>query len=316
MTIQEKKFVPVMLTPFTNEGKIDIKGLSLLTEYYIQNGAKGLFANCQSSEMFELTPEERLQIVDQVVQVAAGRVPVVAAGNFGNTINEQAGFVTKVYSLGVQAVILLTNQLVAPNETEDTLEKNILQLLELTPNIPVGFYECPVPYKILLSPDLLGRLVNTGRVIYHKDTCLDLNQVLLKNKKCEKEPQFGLYDAYMVHAVASLKGGSKGLSCIQGNYFPELVAWLCTNYNNNTMQDKVELVQQFFIDEMEIMHKYYPTSAKYFLQNRGVAISPYTRKAGNAIVPDEVKTEMDNLAEKYQALLQIITNRMVEQLLH
>ncbi len=38
-----------------------------------------------------------------------------------------------------------------------------------------------------------------------------------------KNPDFGLYDAYMVHAIESLKAGSAGLSCIQGNFFPELI---------------------------------------------------------------------------------------------
>ncbi len=314
MMSKEKKFVPVMLTPFHEDGSIDIKGLSILTEYYLQNGAKGLFANCQSSEMFELMPSERLQIIDQVVQVVAGRVPVVAAGNFGNTIIEQAVFVKKVYSLGVQAVILLTNQLVKAGETEHILEQNIMELLQLTPDVPVGFYECPVPYKIIISPELLGRLVKTGRVIYHKDTCLDLKQVLLKNEFCKTEQQFGLYDAYMVHAIASLRGGSKGLSCIQGNYFPELVTWLCAHYNNDTMQEKVQLVQQFFIDEMEVMHKHYPMSAKYYLQSKGLPMSTYTRNTGNAIVSDEVKNEMSHLAERYRLLLETITNRVAEQL--
>jgi 4-hydroxy-tetrahydrodipicolinate synthase len=59
----ERKFVPVMLTPFKENGEIDLDGLTSLTELYIQAGAKGLFANCQSSEMFYLSDEERLSIV-------------------------------------------------------------------------------------------------------------------------------------------------------------------------------------------------------------------------------------------------------------
>jgi len=39
----------------------------------------------------------------------------------------------------------------------------------------VGFYECPVPYKRVLTPTQLKGFVETGRVIYHKDTCLDIS---------------------------------------------------------------------------------------------------------------------------------------------
>jgi len=303
----EKKFVPVMLTPFNENGAIDFDALTTLTQYYLEAGAKGLFANCQSSEMFDLSPEERLQVIAHVVRVAEGKVPVVAAGNFGTSISEQALFVNKVYAQGVQAVILLTNQLVKADEQEDLLEAHIMELLSLTGDIPVGFYECPVPYKITLSPALLGRLVNTGRVIYHKDTCLDLSLVQKKNELTAKSAAFGLYDAYMAHAVYSLEAGTAGLSCIQGNYFPELVAWLCCNYNNQALTKEVQMVQQFFVDEMQVIHEDYPVSAKYFLQKKGLPVSTYVRKNGNTIVSGITIQRMDQLYNRYNALAQNIS---------
>ena len=57
-----KGFIPVMLTPFLESGEIDYEGLKLLTELYMRAGSAGLFANCLSSEMYELTEDERLAI--------------------------------------------------------------------------------------------------------------------------------------------------------------------------------------------------------------------------------------------------------------
>ncbi|RZJ89994.1 MAG: dihydrodipicolinate synthase family protein, partial [Chryseobacterium sp.] len=57
----QKGFIPVMLTPFLSNGNIDYPALTQLTEIYLQAGASGLFANCLSSEMFELSDEERIQ---------------------------------------------------------------------------------------------------------------------------------------------------------------------------------------------------------------------------------------------------------------
>lgn len=45
---------PVMLTPFCPNGEVDFAGLEKLTDWYIDNGSSGLFAVCQSSEMFHL----------------------------------------------------------------------------------------------------------------------------------------------------------------------------------------------------------------------------------------------------------------------
>lgn len=49
---------PVMLTPFTEDNEVDENGLRVLVDWYIDNGVKGLFAACQSSEIFNLTFEE------------------------------------------------------------------------------------------------------------------------------------------------------------------------------------------------------------------------------------------------------------------
>lgn len=43
---------PVMLTPF-RENKVDYDSLKRLVEWYIQSGAAGLFAACQSSEIIK-----------------------------------------------------------------------------------------------------------------------------------------------------------------------------------------------------------------------------------------------------------------------
>src|SRR5215210_6920112 len=95
-----KKFIPVMLTPFKANGEVDYNGLTQLTEYYLKAGAQGLFANCLSSEMYELTETERIQVVKHVIEVANGAVPVVATGTFQGTLNEQAEFIKRIYNLG------------------------------------------------------------------------------------------------------------------------------------------------------------------------------------------------------------------------
>ena len=302
----EKKFIPVMLTPFKKDGSIDFEALTALTNYYLNSGAKGLFANCQSSEMFDLTPGERLGIIEHVMKITDNRVPVVAAGNFGDTVRQQAGFIKQVYDTGVNAVIVFTGLLAGEKEEDNILEHRINELLSLTEGVPLGFYECPLPYKRILPPQLLEQLVQTGRIVYHKDTCLNIAQVKEKNRLCAGVNGFGLYDAYMVHAVESLGAGSAGLSCIQGNYFPELVVWLCNNYNNPALQEQVLLVQQFFIDEMEVMHRHYPQSAKYFLQQAGLPLTTYVRNKSGSEVPELVKKEMGDLILRYRRIAQML----------
>lgn len=296
----KKGFIPVMLTPFHNDGSIDYKTLTALTEMYLKSGVTGLFANCLSSEMFELSDAERIQLTKHVVDIVDGQVPIVATGTFEGTIAEQADFSKKIYGTGIDAVILISGLLAKENDSDAVFESNVHQFLDLTPGIPTGFYECPVPYKRVLSAAQLEDFVNTGRVIYHKDTCLDINQIKAK-LSVVKNPDFGLYDAYMVHAIESLKAGSAGLSCIQGNFFPELIVWICDNYNDPTKADELAAVQQFLESNMGVMHEVYPIVAKYTLQKRGLPISNFTRRAVGDFTPI-VKNAVDKLQQDYDIL--------------
>ena len=76
----EKKFPngmwPVMLTPLQQNGDVDYPALEELINWYIKEGSSGLFAVCQSSEMFYLSMEEREELTRFIKKAANGRVPV------------------------------------------------------------------------------------------------------------------------------------------------------------------------------------------------------------------------------------------------
>lgn len=293
-------FIPVMLTPFLESGEVDYEGLKTLTEFYLNAGSAGLFANCLSSEMYELSEQERIDVTRTVVEQVAGRVPVVATGTFGGSITTQAEFVKRIYSTGVDAVIVISGLIAAEDESDEVFLKNALELIQATGDIPLGFYECPVPYKRLIPSTILEKLVETGKVVYHKDTSLDLEEVKRRIQVAEGY-QFGLYDAYMVNAATSLRAGAAGLSCIQGNIYPELVVWICDHFNDPERQEDVKRVQEFFIDSMDIVHTVYPTIAKYSLQKRGLPISTYTRR-DVGVLTDGLKLEMDELLTKIEKI--------------
>lgn len=300
---KKQGYVPVMLTPFNeSSGAIDYDGLTRLTELYLKAGVTGLFANCLSSEMYELTDAERIQVVQHVLNVVDGTVPVVAAGTFGGPLPSQADFIKRMNNTGVDAVVIITSIMAKETEPDDILDDRIFQLLQLTGDVMLGLYECPVPYKRVISAKQLQQFVATGRMLYLKDTSLDIEQVRAKLSAVKEYP-FGLYDAYAAHAVESLHAGSAGLSCIQGNFFPELIVWLCDNYADDALKEQVNRVQQLLIDNMDVVHHVYPIIAKYFLQKRGLGISTFTRrKVGD--FTSAVRQDIDKLYSDFHNIQQ------------
>src|SRR3954464_14661897 len=116
-----KKFVPVMITPFNLKAKIDFDVVSRLIDFYLAAGVKGFFANCLSSEMFSISEDERLELTKHIVDYVNGRVPVVATGSFGLTIEDKAEFTKRIYNTGVDAVILITGHYANVDDSEEVL---------------------------------------------------------------------------------------------------------------------------------------------------------------------------------------------------
>ena len=97
---QEYKGVwPVLITPYNDDLSIDIDGYRKMLEWYSSLDLGGVYANCQSSEMFELTDDERILLITEALKVVDGKFPVVATGNFGDNIDEHIEFVKKLLML-------------------------------------------------------------------------------------------------------------------------------------------------------------------------------------------------------------------------
>jgi 4-hydroxy-tetrahydrodipicolinate synthase len=295
----EKKFVPVMITPFCDNLEIDYDALACLIEFYLSAGVKGLFANCLSSEMFSITSTERLQLTRFVVRQVNGRVPVVATGSFGATIYQKAEFIKEIYDTGISGVILITSHFAKPSDTDVELLKNIETVLQHTNNISLGLYECPAPYKRILSSAVFEQLIKTGRFIYHKDTCLDINQIKAKLQQVPSGNMLEFYDAHTPNAMHSIQSGATGMSSISGNFYPEIMVWMCNNANN---PDKLEAVRwlQNELDRVDpFIHHAYPLSSKHFLQKRGLSININSRVYVHQLTKEQVIT-LDNIYEQYQ----------------
>jgi len=296
-SVGDKKYVPVMITPYKQNGQIDFDTLSKLIELYTAAGAKGFFANCASSEMYALSPDERLALTKYVVKHAGKNMSVVSTGSFGETLNEKAEFTKKIYELGVNGVITITSHFAKQDESDEVLMKNYDAFFKLTNNIPLGTYECPSPYKRVLTPEVFTFLLKSGRMVYHKDTTIDFDKVkvkidLAKNTKLE------FYDACIANTMYSLQEGAKGMSPICGNLYPEIVGWMCNNSTNPDKQQDVKYIQEQLTKTEDLIGQNYPLSAKYFLHKRGLPIELISRTNKQPLT-DKQKEVLDEVYKTF-----------------
>lgn len=282
---------PVMLTPFTGENEVDYESLGRLVDWYIEAGVAGLFADCQSSEMFYLSLKERVDIASFVKEKAAGRVPVVASGHISDSLKDQAAELNAVAATGVDAVILITNRLAGEEESDEIWLQNLQTLLEKLPSdLPLGFYECPYPYKRVLSPALLKWCANTGRFYFIKDTSCDIG-VMKAKLDVIRGTNLKLFNANTSTLLETLRLGASGFSGVMANFHPELYVRLIREYKQEP--DTSRTLADFLTMASFIERQVYPVNAKYYQKQIGNFKTIRTRTKDAALLNETCILETD-----------------------
>lgn len=294
---------PTMVTPF-RDGKIDECAVKQLVEYYIASGCQGVFAVCQSSEMSHLSLRERAGLAKSVVDAANGRISVVASGHVSDGIAAQAEEINAIWDAGVDVVTLVTNRLDINNEGDDKWLANMDKLLSLIPDdIAIGLYECPNPYKRLLSDRLLDWCMESGRISFIKDTCCCPDTIEQRLNKA-KGSDLMFFNANGQTLLHSLRHGAVGYTGIMANFCPELLCWLYENFDKQP--DVAEIVSNVFSMMASTENCYYPMTAKYALQLAGVDITLDTRSLISKDLPEYQRL----IVRQIRQLAQYITDKV------
>lgn len=280
---------PTMITPFTEKNTIDYHALEQMVEWYIQKKSDGLFAVCQSSEMFFLSEKERYEIASFVKKTAGDRIPVIASGHISSTIDKQIEELKMMASTGIDALVLITNAMAGENENDDVWKKNTEKIISQVPDIPLGLYECPYPYKRLIKPDILKWCADTGRFFFLKDTSCKIEDIKAKIDAVKKTP-LKLFNANSATLLESLRAGAFGYSGIMGNIHPDIYAWLCDNWMESN--EKSEEIQAFLGVTSVFERQLYPLNAKYYQQMEGIDINLISRSHRGSYLTESNKKEL------------------------
>lgn len=265
---------PTMITPYTEDNKLDFKAIEEIVDYYRRSGCVGIFAVCQSSEMYFLTDHEKKELMKCVSQVSGGELQLVASGHTADDIDTQIRQLALMAENGAHASVMVLNRLAKQNEKESVVKKNIETILNTLPDITFGIYECPYPYKRIASPDLMRWCAETGRIVFIKDTCCSLEQLAEKQKVVEGTP-LKIYNANTATLLDSYKIGIYGYSGVMANFHADLYTALLKLIDEN--DPRAADLHRFLTLTSLIEYHLYPVCAKYRMQMEGLHISLISR---------------------------------------
>ncbi len=294
---------PTMITPYTADNKVDYNAVEQLLDWYAEKNVDGIFAVCQSSEMFFLSFEERRELLRFIMKHVKKGISVVASGHTADDIQTQIDEAKAFVEEGPDAYVFISNRFADADEGDDVFLKNVERVVSEIKDTSFGIYECPHPYKRLIAPQTLRQLTEIGNFAFLKDTCCDLDMIKAKLAATEGT-SMRIYNANSALLLDSLRAGCAGFSGVMGNIHPELYKWLCDNYEKEP--DKAELVQAFIGFASATENLQYPVCAKYYLQLEGLDIGIGSR-ARNA---DEFVPCVSHQIEQLRTLTQLFKQQI------
>ncbi len=298
-----KGIYPTMITPY-KDGKIDYNNIKKLVDWYIKKGCHGIFAVCQSSEMNFLSLNEKKEIAKKVVEFTEKKISIVVSGHCCASIEGQAEEILEINQCGADAFVLVSNRFDLHNQGDEVWIENAEKLLEQIPSdIKLGIYECPMPYKRLLTPKILDWCKKTHRFEFIKDTCC--NPDMLKDRLNQlSNSSIKLFNANEQTFLHSLKHGGAGYSGIMANFHPDLLVWLFDNFEKHPEKaDELSnaLSMTAFTESIA-----YPCTAKYYLLQEGFDMDIYSRSSSPENLTSYQKMIMEQLYRHNGRLRQFI----------
>lgn len=300
------EILTTMITPYKKDGGIDFDTAEKYVDWYYKNGLDGVFAVCQSSEIFYLSLDERVKLNHRVYTRAKELnkdFVVVSSGHVSNTFKDQIKELNAIYESGTDSLILITNRLDINNEGDDVFIANAEKLMaELPADAKLGLYECPYPYKRLVTPKILDWCLSTGRFYYMKDTCCDAEMIAQRAKQLKGSP-FKLLNANCQTLLETMRNGADGYCGIMCNFHPKLYSWLRDNYNSKKADFVQSVIGTFGFTEVGLP---YPLTAKYHMNLCGIKTENIARNRKSEELTEYVKSCMQQM--KYA------TDKLEEQL--
>lgn len=281
---------PILLTPFTEAGKVDTSAIPEMIDFYVQAGCAGVFAGGMSSEIEKLSLEEMIEIARVAVRSAAGRINVAATGGFGATLEAQADALKRMDDTGVDAAVILTTRL----RRDAPLGDQLLRLVDLT-NGPLGLYEYPDGQERRVPPAELGRAAQSQRFFFMKDTSPEPAEVAAKAKAIQGTTLL-LFNATLSRLPEMIAAGSDGHCGTAAIVCPELTA-IASHIENpvaaHAALRALEAINSVMVDNA------YPSSGKYLLERRGLHLGAASRDTSMGPLDEKARQTLDGFLKNF-----------------
>jgi len=224
-----------LVTPMRADGAVDEAAFASLVEWQIKQGTKGLVPVGTTGESPTLSHEEHRRVVEITIEVAAGRVPVIA-GAGSNSTAEAIELVRHAKQAGADGALVVTPYYNKP--TQEGLFLHYSAIADAV-DLPVIIYNIPPRSVVDMSVETMARLAKHPNIVGVKDATANLTRPLHTTRACGTE--FVQLSGEDHTALAFLAAGGHGCISVTANIAPRLCSEMHQAWAEGRLSDAMAI---------------------------------------------------------------------------
>ncbi len=272
-----------LVTPF-KDGAVDREALKGLVEFHIENGTDVIVPCGTTGESATLTHDEHEFVVEYVVEVAAGRVKILA-GAGSNSTKEAIRLSKHAERVGADGVLLITPYYNKP--TQEGLYQHYKAISEEI-SIPIVVYNVPSRTGIDILPETVARLSELGNIVGIKEATGSMRRASEIISLCGDKIAVISGDDFTYFPLLSV--GGKGVISVAANVVPDKMARIW------------DLTREGRWDEARRIHyELFPLFKALFLETNPIPVKAALSMMG--MIEDEIRLPLTRLSESNRKTL-------------
>ena len=273
--------IVAMVTPF-KDGEVDYDKLGELVEYHIANGTNAIIPCGTTGESPTLTHREHGEVVGKVIEVANGRIPVIA-GTGSNNTSEAVSMTSHAKEAGADGSLLITPYYNKP--TQKGIYEHYKAILEEV-DIPIIVYNVPSRTGVSISPETVARLAEFDNIVAIKEATGDIDQASQILNMCDITVLSG--DDSLTLPIMSI--GGKGVVSVLANILPREVSELTSSFLKGDIENAQRLHNRFF-----------PVCKAMFIETNPIPVKTAMKLLGR--LNGEMRLPLCDMSEEHESQL-------------
>jgi len=254
-----------MITPFNGDGSIDFDAIPVIVNHLIAGGVDYLVVLGTTAETATLTKAEKIALVDKIIEVNAGRLPLVL-GLGGNHTQELLGMFDWFNLSSFTALLSVSPYYNKPNQ------EGLYQHFKTIANhssLPIILYNVPSRTGVNIASETVLRLAEDfDNIVALKEASGDFQQAQTLMKLCP--PDFSILSGDDEMSLPMILAGAKGVISVIGNAMPEQYSKIIQEGLRRNV-DEAYSIQYQLLDLIRMIYfEGNPTGIKVLMETLGL----------------------------------------------